>query len=180
MVAREGENGLLTVVDRLKVSVRLGAGLDENGHLEEEVQQRALQCLRNFGERVAGLSPNQVRAVGTNTLRKTKDAISFLQKAEEAFGHPIEVISGREEARLIFRGVIRDVDSPGRMLVIDIGGGSTELIIGEASEATQLDSLYMGCVSYSRRFFPNGEISEKGMNHAIKLSCHENLEIISH
>lgn len=167
VVAQEGENRLLTVVDRLKESVRLGAGLNEDGQLDPEVQERALACLRNFGERVAGLPRNQVRAVGTNTLRKTKDALDFLQRAEDALGHPIEVISGREEARLIFRGVIRDVDAPGRMLVIDIGGGSTELIIGEASEPTRLDSLYMGCVSFSRRFFPDGEISREGMEAAI-------------
>ena len=173
VVAREGENRLLTVVDRLKESVRLGAGLNEEGQLEKDVQERALACLRTFGERVAGLPRNQVRAVGTNTLRKTKDALEFLKKAEEAFGHPIEVISGREEARLIFRGVIRDVDSPGRMLVIDIGGGSTELIIGEASEPTHLDSLYMGCVSYSRRFFPGGEITQEGMERAITAARRE-------
>lgn len=173
VVAREGENRLLTVVDRLKESVRLGAGLDENGNLDEQVQARALACLRNFGERVAGLPRRQVRAVGTNTLRKTKDSVDFLRKAEDAFGHPIEIISGREEARLIFRGVIRDVDSPGRMLVIDIGGGSTELIIGEDSEPTRLDSLYMGCVSYTRRFFPGGEITQRGMDQAITAARRE-------
>ena len=173
VVAREGENRLLTVVDRLKESVRLGAGLNEEGQLDKDVQERALACLRNFGERVAGLPRHQVRAVGTNTLRKTKDSLDFLRRAEEALGHPIEVISGREEARLIFRGVIRDVDSPGRMLVIDIGGGSTELIIGEASEPTRLDSLYMGCVSYTRRFFPGGEITQEGMDQAITAARRE-------
>ena len=167
VVAQVGENGLLTVVDRLKESVRMAAGLDADGALSVEAEQRALDCLRSFGERVRDLPPNQVRAVGTNTLRKAKDALRFLERAREELGHPIDVISGREEARLIYRGVVRDVESPGCLLVIDIGGGSTELIIGEGSDPTQLDSLYMGCVSWTKQFFGDGLVTKKRMDEAV-------------
>jgi len=167
VVAQEGEHGQLTVVDRLKESVRLAAGLDADGGLSEEAEARAIQCLTVFGERVRGFPGGHVRAVGTNTLRKAKDAISFLEKASAALGHPIDVISGREEARLIYRGVVRDVESPGCLLVIDIGGGSTEIIIGEGAETTQLDSLFMGCVSWSKRFFEGGVVTKAAMSDAI-------------
>ena len=167
VVAQIGENGLLSVVDRLKESVRMAAGLDENGSLSAEAQQRALECLQSFGERVREIPSNHVRAVGTNTLRKAKDSRQFLERAREALGHPVDVISGREEARLIYRGVVRDVESPGCLLVIDIGGGSTELIIGEGSDPTQLDSLYMGCVSWTKRFFVDGVVTKNRMNEAV-------------
>ena len=103
------------------------------------------------------------RAVGTNTLRKASNVVGFLDAACEALGHPIDVISGREEARLIYRGVVRDVEEPDDWLVIDIGGGSTELIVGENEEPTRLDSLFMGCVSWSARFFPDGVVNEERM-----------------
>lgn len=167
VVAQEAENGLLTVVDRLKESVRMAAGLDEEGGLSDEAEARALDCLRVFGERVREFPSTQVRAVGTNTLRKAKDSVAFLERAKEALGHPIDIISGREEARLIYRGVVRDVESPGCLLVLDIGGGSTELIIGEGSEPTQLDSLFMGCVSWSQRFFKGGVVTKRAMDDAI-------------
>ena len=178
VVAQEADNGLLTVVDRIKESVRMAAGLDEDGGLSEAAEQRALACLRVFGERVSEFPVGHVRAVGTNTLRKTKDAVAFLERASEALGHPIDVISGREEARLIYRGVVRDVESPGCLLVIDIGGGSTELIIGEGAEPTQLDSLYMGCVSWSKRFFPGGVISKKRMEKAILAARQEMQSVV--
>jgi exopolyphosphatase/guanosine-5'-triphosphate,3'-diphosphate pyrophosphatase len=167
IVAQEGERGLLTVVDRLKENVRLAAGLDDEGNLTEEAEERALACLKMFGERVAGFPRAHVRAVGTNTLRKAKDVVGFLERAQEAFGYPIDVISGREEARLIYRGVVRDVESPGCLLVMDIGGGSTELIIGEGADPTQLDSIYMGCVSWTKRFFGDGNVTKEAMADAI-------------
>ena len=178
VVAQESENGLLTVVDRLKQSVRLAAGLDEDGSLSEEAEARAIACLQVFGERLSDLPPNQVRAVGTNTLRKAKDVIGFLDRARDALGHRVDVISGREEARLIYRGVVRDVDSPGCMLVMDIGGGSTELIVGEGSEPTQLDSLYMGCVSWTKRFFPGGVITKTRMDDAILAARREMQSVV--
>ena len=166
VVAQEGDNGLFTVVDRIKENVRLAAGLGEDGELSEAAQQRALKCLKRLGERLGDLPQSHVRAVGTNTLRKGKDVVQFLADASQALGHPIDVISGREEARLIYRGVVRAVETPGRLLVIDIGGGSTELILGEANEPTRLDSLFMGHVSWSRRFFPNGEVTATAMEEA--------------
>ena len=112
VVAQVGETGLLSVVDRLKESVRMAAGLDEDGTVSDEAEQRALECLRSFGERVRELPPNHVRAVGTNTLRKAKDSLQFLERARAELGHPIDVISGREEARLIYRGVCLLYTSP--------------------------------------------------------------------
>jgi exopolyphosphatase/guanosine-5'-triphosphate,3'-diphosphate pyrophosphatase len=166
VVAQEGDNGLFTVVDRIKENVRLAAGLGEDGTLSEAAQGRALKCLKRLGERLGDLPPSNVRAVGTNTLRKGKHVVQFLADASQALGHPIDVISGREEARLIYRGVVRAVEAPGRLLVIDIGGGSTELILGEAHEPTRLDSLFMGHVSWSRRFFPDGEVTVEAMEEA--------------
>ena len=154
----------LEVLDRLRDRVRLAAGLDSNNHLTEEAESRALRSLERFGERLRDIPPQLVRAVGTNTLRRAHDANAFLRRASEALGHQIEIISGLEEARLIYLGVSHSLpDSPERRLVVDIGGGSTECIIGERFEPLEAASLYMGCVSYTMRFFPDGEISEKNL-----------------
>ncbi|MFN9941638.1 MAG: exopolyphosphatase, partial [bacterium] len=123
-----GPDGEFQVLDRLKVPVRLGEGLDADDHLRPDAQDRALACLEQFGQRLQGLPRGAVRAVGTNTLRRARNALPFLTRARAALGHKIEVITGTEEARLIFRGVNRDLSGPGRRLVVDIGGGSTELI----------------------------------------------------
>lgn len=167
VVAQESPDGELVVVDRIKESVRLAAGLNPKTGLADEAQERALKCLSHFGERISEFPNTRVRAVGTNTLRKAKDAVAFLAQAEAALGHRIDVISGREEARLIYQGVVRDVESPGCILVLDIGGGSTEVIIGEGQKPRQLDSLYMGCVSWSQRFFPGGKVTKSAMDKAI-------------
>lgn len=155
------------VLDRLKEPVRLGAGLDEHGALRPDAQQRALACLERFGQRLRELPRGSVRAVGTNTLRKAADAGAFLDAASRALGHPVEVIAGREEARLIYKGVARERPGAGRRLVVDIGGGSTELILGEGAEPVELDSLNMGCVSWSLRFFPEEEVRRDRMRQAI-------------
>lgn len=178
VVAQETPDGQLVVVDRLKESVRLAAGLDPEVGLTKEAQDRALTCLTHLGERIAEIPRGQVRAVGTNTLRKAKDAIAFLERAEEALGHRIDVISGREEARLIYRGVVRDVESPGCLLVVDIGGGSTEVIIGEGQDPRQLDSLFMGCVSWSQRFFPGGVVTKEAMDEAILAARREIASVV--
>ena len=162
------------VLDRVKHPVRLAAGLDARGKLTVAAQHRALDCLAAFGERVADLPLGSVRAVGTNSLRKAHNTLPFLVRASAALGHPIEVISGREEARLIYLGVCRELHAPGRRLVVDIGGGSTELIIGEGEEPLLLDSLTMGCVSWSTRFFPEGDIKREGMKRAMTAA---NLEL---
>jgi exopolyphosphatase/guanosine-5'-triphosphate,3'-diphosphate pyrophosphatase len=154
-------------LDSLKDTVRLGAGLTADKYLDEHSQQRALACLKLFGERLRGLPPHAVRVVGTNTLRVAKNAAAFLQKAEQVLGFPIEIIAGREEARLIYLGVSHSLPvSAARRLVVDIGGGSTECIIGEGYDPQQMESLYMGCVSYSQRYFPDGKVSKESMQHA--------------
>jgi exopolyphosphatase/guanosine-5'-triphosphate,3'-diphosphate pyrophosphatase len=154
-------------LDVLKETVRLAAGLTRDNFLDDESQVRALACLKRFGERLRGLPSHAVRVVGTNTFRLAKNASAFLEKAEEALGFPIEVIAGREEARLIYLGVAHCMPpSQNHRLVIDIGGGSTECVIGEGLESLRMESLYMGCVSYSKRFFGDGKITKAAMQQA--------------
>ena len=156
------------VVDKLREMVQLRAGLDAQGCLSEVAQDRAIACLERFGQRIKELPKESVRVVGTNTLRIAKNSDSFLHKANKALGHSIEIITGEEEARLIYLGVAQTlIFDDSRRLVIDIGGGSTELIIGENSVGLERKSLEMGCVSYSKRFFPNGELSALRMKLAI-------------
>jgi exopolyphosphatase / guanosine-5'-triphosphate,3'-diphosphate pyrophosphatase len=167
MVVARYSHGQLTILDRLREAVRLGAGLDDLGRLKREAVDTALACLERFGQRLRDMKAESVRVVGTNTLRKARRKGAFLDRARAALGHPIEVISGIEEARLIYLGVARTMPSePGRRLVADIGGGSTEIIIGEGVHAKKLESLYMGCVSMSARCFGDGEITEKRMRRA--------------
>jgi exopolyphosphatase/guanosine-5'-triphosphate,3'-diphosphate pyrophosphatase len=147
--------------------VRLAAGLDEHDRLSRDSVTRAIKALERFGQRLRDVNAGGVRVVGTNTLRKAKRKGAFLDRAREALGHPIEIISGVEEARLIYLGVAHTMPSePGHRLVVDIGGGSTELIIGEGLVAKRLESLYMGCVSLSVEHFPDGIITEKRMKRA--------------
>lgn len=154
-------------LDSLREPVRLGAGLTPDKRLDEETAERALTCLKRFGERLRGLESRTVRAIGTNTLRVAKNAATFLKKAEAALGFPIEVVAGREEARLIYIGVAHELPaSKEKRLVIDIGGGSTEFIIGMHYRPLRLESLFMGCVSYSLRFFPDGKITKGSMKRA--------------
>ena len=154
-------------LDGLREAVRLAEGLDDNKVLDEASQARAIACLQRFGERLRSFQPNDVRALGTNTLRVAKNAGDFLKKAEAALGFPIEVIAGREEARLIYLGVSHSLPlSDERRLVVDIGGGSTEFIVGEGYKPQRLDSLYMGCVSYSRQFFKDGKLSKSAFKQA--------------
>ena len=162
MVVARIDDGHVKIIDRIKEMVRLGGGLDEDNNLSEEAQERALACLRRFGERVRDLPYGNVAAVGTNTLRQSNNAREFLFRAQLALGHPIAVIGGREEARLIYLGVAHSLASDEkRRFVMDIGGGSTELIIGEGFEPIHLESLHMGCVSMSRRFFDDGALTKK-------------------
>jgi exopolyphosphatase/guanosine-5'-triphosphate,3'-diphosphate pyrophosphatase len=166
MVVARYSHGQLILVDRLREMVRLAAGLDSQGRLHPDSINRALQCLERFGQRLKDIQAESVRAVGTNTLRKARRKGAFLDMAAAALGHPIDIISGVEEARLIYLGVAHTTPSEGRRLVVDIGGGSTEIIIGEGFAAQRLESLYMGCVSVSSGFFSGGQISEKRMNKA--------------
>jgi exopolyphosphatase/guanosine-5'-triphosphate,3'-diphosphate pyrophosphatase len=167
MVVARYTHGQVVLVDRLRETVRLAAGLDEQDRLSREATSRALQCLERFGQRLHDMKASRVRVVGTNTLRKAKRKGAFLDRAREALGHPIEIISGVEEARLIYLGVAHTTPSdPGPRLVVDIGGGSTELIIGEGLAARRLESLYMGCVSLTTQHFADGVITEKRLKRA--------------
>ena len=149
-------------IDYLKETVRLGAGLDGNGMLSEEAAQRGLSCLRRFSARLRGFAPGQVRAVATQTLREARNRNAFLLRAQEALGFPIEVISGREEARLIYAGVAHLQPSEEPRLVIDVGGRSTELILGQGLTPLVSESFGVGSVSLSLRFFEGGRITEEG------------------
>ena len=154
-------------LDSLREPVRLAAGLTANKTLDDAAQNRAIECLKRFGERLRGLPAGAVRAVGTNTLRVAKNAREFMPRFEAALGFPIEVVAGREEARLIYLGVAHSLPASAETrLVVDIGGGSTEFIIGAGNQPHRLESLYMGCVSYSLRYFPGGKIGKSDMRHA--------------
>ncbi|MBC7944721.1 MAG: exopolyphosphatase [Burkholderiales bacterium] len=158
---------LVYPLDSLKETVRLAAGLTEDKYLDAASQKRALECLMRFGERLRGLPAEAVRAVGTNSLRVAKNAAEFLLEAERALGFPIEIVAGREEARLIYLGVANSLPAGTQTrLVVDIGGGSTEIIIGCGTEPIKLESLYMGCVSYTRRFFPDGKFTAQNLRQA--------------
>jgi len=162
MVVARIENGHVHTLDNLKEMVRLGAGLDPEGGLSEDARNRALACLERFGERVRGFPQGSVAAVGTKTMRQARNARGFIQQASEVLGHPIAVIAGKEEARLVYLGVSHSlVADDGKRFVMDIGGGSTELILGENFEPQHLRSLDMGCVSMSRAFFGSGKLGKK-------------------
>jgi len=178
VVQQDGMVHLYTV-DRLRESVRLAAGLDENNRLDGDAIARAITVLKRFGERLAGFRPDQVRAVATNTFRVASNIHDVLPMAQQALGFPITIISGQEEARLIYAGVANELPpSRDNRLVIDIGGGSTELIIGKGLEPLQLTSLFMGCVTHTRRFFPHGRITETRMQQAT-LAARRELEGIA-
>jgi exopolyphosphatase/guanosine-5'-triphosphate,3'-diphosphate pyrophosphatase len=156
--------------------VRLAAGLDENGRLSKEATDRALAALARFGQRLRDMRADSVRVVGTNTLRKARRKAGFFERAHDALGHPIEIISGIEEARLIYQGVVHTTSlEQGRHFVVDIGGGSTECIIGDGRDHRILESLYMGCVAVSARHFANGRVSARQFQNAV-VACSVELE----
>lgn len=173
-------NNQIYALDGLKEPVRLAAGLSPGKLLDADAQQRGIVALQRFNERLRGFAPEAVRAVATNTLRVAKNSSAFLVKAEAALGVPIEVIAGREEARLIYVGVAHTLPDPHRQqLVVDIGGGSTEFIIGKSFEPIQLESLYMGCVHYSLEYFPQGRIDKHGLREA-EMAARRELQTIVH
>jgi exopolyphosphatase/guanosine-5'-triphosphate,3'-diphosphate pyrophosphatase len=167
MVIARDNGEQLSVVDRVREPVCLAAGITPYGGLTAEAQTRALGCLQRFAQRLAGIPRGRVRVVGTNTLRKAKRAKGFVAKASTVLGHAVHVLPGREEARLIYQGVVRTTPGPpGRPLVIDIGGGSCEAILGEGLRPRLVDSLHMGCVSYSLQFFAQGRVTKKRLKAA--------------
>jgi exopolyphosphatase/guanosine-5'-triphosphate,3'-diphosphate pyrophosphatase len=175
IVARQ-QNGRLQVIDRLKEMVRLAGGIDANGNLSQAAMERALAALSRIAQRLRPLHEDNVRVVGTNTLRRARNAREFVVRAEAVLGHRIEVVSGREEARLIYAGVCHALSPSGeRRLVIDIGGGSTELILGRDRVPEIMESLHMGCVSFSERFFPDARLRPRRFDAAV-LAAQQELE----
>ena len=166
------------LLDGLREPVRLGAGLTRDKRIDRATQVRALDALRRFSDRLRGFPAEAVRVVGTNTLRVAKNSRQFLDEAKEALGFPIEVIAGREEARLIYIGVAHSLPlSREKRLVMDIGGGSTEFIIGIGVEPKLMDSLYMGCVSFSMKYFADGNIGKSTFKQA-ELAARNELQTI--
>jgi exopolyphosphatase/guanosine-5'-triphosphate,3'-diphosphate pyrophosphatase len=170
--------GQVSLIDRLREPVRLAAGLSEAGELEPGAVERALACLQRFAERLRNVPAERKRVVGTNTLRRARKAGAFLSSARHLLGVPVEILPGVEEARLIYLGVSHDVEfGSGPRLVVDIGGGSTECILGEGFEPRLMNSLDMGCVSWTQRFFPSGEITREAYRRA-ELEARAELEPI--
>ena len=167
MVVARMEHGEPRVIDRLRDTVRMAAGLRADGSLDADRRARALDCLARFGQRIAGLPAIRVRAVATNTVRKLASPQAFLTAAEAALGHPIEVVSGREEGRLIFLGAAHDLPASREpRLVIDVGGGSTEFIIGRGLAPLHTESVQAGCIASTQRFFPGGKLTRKRWQNA--------------
>ncbi|MBZ2170298.1 exopolyphosphatase [Marinobacter sp. F4216] len=178
MVVARVVHGEIRTLEKMGEKVQLGAGLDDQNRLTPEAQERGLACLSRFAQRLKGFPPESVQVVGTNALRVARNTGEFIARAEEILGYPVEIIAGREEARLIYLGVSHTLaDDSGRRLVIDIGGGSTEFIIGKRFEPQHLESLHMGCVSFRNRYFPDGKITRKQMEKAVTHAKQELLNI---
>lgn len=168
----------LQIISRHKQRVHLASGLDEHNNLDQAAIQRGLNCLAMFAERLQGFEHDNVRIAATYTLRQARNAHVFLKRAERIIPYPIEIISGTEEARLIYLGVAHTQPESGRKLIVDIGGGSTELVIGEAFDTRLLASKRMGCVSYNQHYFPKGKICNKNMA-AAQMAARQKLESIA-
>ncbi|WP_323890762.1 exopolyphosphatase [Aeromonas caviae] len=179
MVIARLTEGRMQIIDRIKERVRLAEGMDEQRRMSPEAMARGLDCLALFAERLTNIKPDQIRIAGTYTLRRASNARDFVREAAKVLNHPIEIISGQEEARLIYQGVAHTQHIEGQVLVVDIGGGSTELIIGEGFEHKALTSRKMGCVSFTQSFFGNGKLGEKAFNAAVLEAQHQLAPIIN-
>jgi len=167
MIVGELRHGQLTIIDRIRETVRLAEGFSATGKLSADARARALHCLSIFGQRLRDMHAASVRAAGTSTIRRTHEDSGFMAEAEAALGHPIEIISGIEEGRLIYNGVTHSLPAnDGLRLVLDIGGGSTELILGQGHRPQALESLHLGCVAMTERFFPGGRITRESFEAA--------------
>ncbi len=174
MVIARYEGERLHIIDKLRESIRLGAGLDEKHNITLDAQDRALACLQRFGQRLRDCSASKVRVVGTNTLRRAANSQFFIQKAQEALGHEIEIVSGIEEARLIYSGVSHfSPHYAGKRVVMDIGGGSTEVIYGENEIPKLMESVSVGCVYLSQLYFSDGKLNAKRMHKAVTHAARE-------
>ena len=172
------EHDEIRIQERIGEKVQLAAGLDHNGNLDDSSIARAVDCLKRFEQRLRTIDRSFIQIVGTNALRIAKNRKVLIEAAERILGLPIEVISGREEARLIYLGVAHtQADDEGQRLVIDIGGGSTEFIIGKRFESLERESLHMGCVTFRERYFPDGAITKQNLAKAISRAERELLPI---
>lgn len=174
------DHGEVRRVDSLSEKVQLGAGFDKDKNLTAEAQARALACLARFAQRLQAIPLKRLRIVATNALRQANNADAFIEQAERILKKRIEIVAGREEARLIYLGVSHTMADDGRRLVVDIGGGSTEFIIGENFEPLATESLQMGCVAYTQRFFADGSISVKAIDKATMAARQEVMAIANH
>ncbi|MGL4602356.1 MAG: exopolyphosphatase [Plesiomonas sp.] len=178
MVVARVVDGSLQILSRIKQRVHLADGLDSDDHLSQEAIDRGIACLAMFAERLQGFDEDNVRIVATHTLRRAANVEDFLTQAEAILPFPIEIIAGQEEARLIYLGVAHTQPETGRRLVVDIGGGSTEMVIGEGFTPIFAESRQMGCVSFAQRFFPNGKISATAFKKAC-VAAQQKLENLS-
>lgn len=179
MIIARWDNDQLILLDRLRDSVRLGWGLEADGTLSTEARDRAMACLEKFGECLRGYPSRSVRIVGTKTLRSIVDSRQFLHDAQARLGHPVEIISGDEEARLVYLGVAHCIAPyAGKRMVVDIGGGSTEIILGEGMAPLLKESLNMGCVAISKKFFFEGRVTDKAIKKA-RIACLQEIEPIT-
>jgi exopolyphosphatase/guanosine-5'-triphosphate,3'-diphosphate pyrophosphatase len=179
MLVAHHDGHRMRVLDRIKETVRLAEGIDRAGHLDAEVRQRCLSCLARFGQRIAEIPAQQVRAVGTQSFRRLAQPASFLVPAETALGCPIDVIGGREEARLVYLGVRQEMPThDDRCLLIDIGGGSTELVVGDDIDPMLAESAQVGCVTVTQRHFGKGRLSRRRWRYAVESVQDELVELI--
>jgi exopolyphosphatase/guanosine-5'-triphosphate,3'-diphosphate pyrophosphatase len=179
MIVGELRHGQLTIVDGVRETVRLAEGLSALGDLSHDARYRALECLSRFGERLRAMNVRRVRTAGTSTFRRAHDHASFMADANARLGFPIEVISGVEEARLIYSGVLHSLPpTGGKRLVADIGGGSTELVLGQADRPEVMESLRLGCVLMTERYFPKGQITAAGFDDARASARHKLEQVI--
>ncbi|TCP91232.1 exopolyphosphatase/guanosine-5'-triphosphate,3'-diphosphate pyrophosphatase [Cricetibacter osteomyelitidis] len=166
MIVARIVNGSIQILSRLKQKVQLAKGLDENGVLNQDAITRGVNCLALFAERLQGFKPENVKVVGTYTLRRAVNNEEFLRQAKAVFPYPIHIITGKTEAEMIYSGVSHTQPEQGRKLVVDIGGGSTEMIIGDNFTPLIAESRHMGCVSFAKKFFPNGDITPQYFDNA--------------
>lgn len=179
MIIARWEDGQLIVLDRLRESVRLGWGLEADGSLAQDARDRAMACLDKFGECLREYPSRSVRIVGTKTLRSLTDSRQFLADAQTRLGHPVEIISGDEEARLVYLGVAHCIaPAAGKRIVVDIGGGSTEIILGEGVIPILKESLSLGCVAIAKKFFFDGRVNDKAIKKA-NIACLQEIEPIT-
>ncbi|WP_426415143.1 exopolyphosphatase [Aestuariirhabdus sp. LZHN29] len=179
LIVARYEHGEIRPIERIGEKVQLAAGIDAEGNLDQRSMRRGWACLRRFAQYIEGMKPDLVRVVGTKALRMARNRREFTRTAESILKCPVEVISGREEARLIYLGASHtQADDHGQRLVVDIGGGSTELIIGKRFEPKLLESLHMGCVVFSTRFFPDGEVTADRFDQAYYAARLEVLNVL--